>query len=195
MRSRKTREQRIQEIRVAAKKVFLEKGYRNTTMEDIIAETELSKGGFYYYYSSTKEIMIDIIKTLNVLYLKYNPYLAKMNDILTIDQKKEILVDSILTKIFEKNDDKIIYSMFGCELIYDKDMYNAYIEVEKKAIEILCERMSIDMSDNYDTLMFISRAISGYLLTNNIFKQSYILENEREELRIFFKKYIDRLIR
>ncbi|WP_197017444.1 TetR family transcriptional regulator [Methanobrevibacter oralis] len=32
-------------------KVFLKKGYFNVTMEDIINETSLSKGGFYYYFN------------------------------------------------------------------------------------------------------------------------------------------------
>ncbi|WP_220607934.1 helix-turn-helix domain-containing protein [Methanobrevibacter oralis] len=35
----------------AALKVFLKKGYSNATMEDIINETSLSKGGFYYYFN------------------------------------------------------------------------------------------------------------------------------------------------
>jgi len=67
---RKTREERLCEILEAGKKVFLKKGYENATMEDIIAETELSKGGFYYYYSDKKEIMIDIMKSSNIMYMK-----------------------------------------------------------------------------------------------------------------------------
>ncbi|WP_314744138.1 TetR family transcriptional regulator, partial [Treponema lecithinolyticum] len=39
---RKTKEERCSEIMNAAKKVFLKKGYRYTTMEDIVAGTSLS---------------------------------------------------------------------------------------------------------------------------------------------------------
>lgn len=45
----------------AAKSVFLEKGFEKTTMEDIIAETSLSKGGFYHYYASTTDILHDLM--------------------------------------------------------------------------------------------------------------------------------------
>ena len=37
---RKTKEERLHEIREAAKKVFLKKGYRNATMEDIVDAAE-----------------------------------------------------------------------------------------------------------------------------------------------------------
>ncbi len=57
----KHREERIEEILNAATEVFLEKGYSNTTMEDIINATTLSKGGFYYYFKSTKEIFFRIL--------------------------------------------------------------------------------------------------------------------------------------
>ena len=48
MRVIKSKSERKKEIMEAAKSVFLEKGFEKTTMEDIIAETSLSKGGFYH---------------------------------------------------------------------------------------------------------------------------------------------------
>jgi len=47
---RKTAEERKDEIRRGAVQAFLKKGYRNTTMEDIVASTTLSKGGVYRYF-------------------------------------------------------------------------------------------------------------------------------------------------
>ena len=49
---RHTREERRNEILLGALEVFLQKGYRDTTMEDIIKNTSLSKGGFYHYYKN-----------------------------------------------------------------------------------------------------------------------------------------------
>ena len=60
--NRKTKEERLAEIHKAALELFLTKGYKNTTMEDIIANTSLSKGGFYHYYGSTKEILFALMK-------------------------------------------------------------------------------------------------------------------------------------
>ncbi|MEL3942420.1 MAG: TetR/AcrR family transcriptional regulator [Treponemataceae bacterium] len=43
-------------------KLFTEKGFSHTTMENIINETGLSKGGFYHYYNSTSDILYDLMK-------------------------------------------------------------------------------------------------------------------------------------
>ncbi len=56
------RKNRKSEILDAAKKVFIRKGFDATTMEEIISETSLSKGGFYYYYKSTVDILHDLMR-------------------------------------------------------------------------------------------------------------------------------------
>ena len=40
----------------AALKCFLRKGYNNTTMDDIVAESNLSKGTLYWYFDSKKDL-------------------------------------------------------------------------------------------------------------------------------------------
>lgn len=55
-------EKRKEEIKNAAMKLFTEKGFSHTTMENIINETGLSKGGFYHYYNSTSDILYDLMK-------------------------------------------------------------------------------------------------------------------------------------
>lgn len=45
-----------------ARQVFVEKGYRNVTMKDIIEACEISRGGLYLYFSSTKEIFLEVLK-------------------------------------------------------------------------------------------------------------------------------------
>lgn len=48
--------QKKQYIIEVAKKVFVEKGYKDVTMKDIVEACEISRGGLYLYFSSTKEI-------------------------------------------------------------------------------------------------------------------------------------------
>ncbi len=54
-------ESRKAEIQSAAAKLFLEKGFRATTMENVVAGVSLSKGGVYRIYPSTTAILSDII--------------------------------------------------------------------------------------------------------------------------------------
>ena len=45
-----------------ARQVFVEKGYRNVTMKDIIEVCEISRGGLYLYFPSTQEIFLEVLK-------------------------------------------------------------------------------------------------------------------------------------
>ena len=54
-------EQRRQEICTAALRLFREKGFAATTMENIVSEVSLSKGGVYRIYPSTTAILTDLM--------------------------------------------------------------------------------------------------------------------------------------
>ena len=45
-----------------AHKVFVEKGFRNVTMKDVVDACEISRGGLYLYFSSTEEIFLELIR-------------------------------------------------------------------------------------------------------------------------------------
>ena len=59
-------DERKKQIRQAAIKVFLDKGFRNTVMNDIMEATGLSRGGLYHHYGSTHEILYDIMMEGNI---------------------------------------------------------------------------------------------------------------------------------
>ena len=62
---KESREKRIKDITDAAMKVFLEKGYENTTMEAIAKNAGLSKGGLYHYFKSKDMILIFVNQKIN----------------------------------------------------------------------------------------------------------------------------------
>lgn len=45
-----------------ARQVFAEKGYRSVTMKDIIEACDISRGGLYLYFPSTREIFLEVLK-------------------------------------------------------------------------------------------------------------------------------------
>lgn len=53
-----------QSIKAKAIRLFAQKGFKDVTMKDICEVTELSRGGLYLHYSSTKQIFSDIIDDL-----------------------------------------------------------------------------------------------------------------------------------
>jgi len=58
-------EARRAEILQAASKCFMEKGFHNTTMQDIYEAANLSPGAVYNYFSSKEDIMIAAVKDFN----------------------------------------------------------------------------------------------------------------------------------
>lgn len=45
-----------------ARKVFMEKGYKNVTMKDIVEACDISRGGLYLYFASTAEIFMEVLR-------------------------------------------------------------------------------------------------------------------------------------
>jgi AcrR family transcriptional regulator len=52
------------ELLTAAERLFMEKGYQQTTLDDILAASGISKGGFYHYFKSKDEVLSESISCL-----------------------------------------------------------------------------------------------------------------------------------
>jgi AcrR family transcriptional regulator len=55
-------EERKAQIYRAAQVCFSRKGYHRTTMDDIVAESGLSKGALYWYFKSKKELFLSLFQ-------------------------------------------------------------------------------------------------------------------------------------
>ena len=73
-------------IKEHAIKLFAEKGFKDITMKDICEATELSRGGLYLHYGSTRQIFAEIIDDL--MSYQNNEFCEKMEQGLSA---KEIL--------------------------------------------------------------------------------------------------------
>lgn len=133
IRERISKEERIRQIKEASKKVFLEKGFSNTVMQDIMEETGLSRGGLYHYYSSTNEIMYDLMKEGDAFRYK------KIEESLTQSSRPHIniITDIIMDKMLVENEYTRLYAMFLCQLEEDKDLKALYEEIKTQSIDAL----------------------------------------------------------
>jgi len=61
MKTVKEGEVRRREILVAARELFVSKGYEQTSVNDILKIVDIAKGTFYYYFSSKEEVLEAII--------------------------------------------------------------------------------------------------------------------------------------
>lgn len=90
--------QKKQYILDTARKVFVEKGYKNVTMKDIVEACEISRGGLYLYFGSTEEILLAVLEQeaneTDDIFMKSITEDDSAANILTLflkEQKKELL--------------------------------------------------------------------------------------------------------
>jgi len=62
MRVRKAGSLRRGEILDIAENLFIQKGYANTTINDLLDATGLAKGSLYYYYSSKEDVLDGVVQ-------------------------------------------------------------------------------------------------------------------------------------
>lgn len=127
MKMKMEADERKKQIRQAAMKVFLDKGFRNTVMNDIMETTGLSRGGLYHHYGSTYEILYDIMVEGN----KYREKIIydEMNK--TSQDFSEVLSEIILEKMLYQSDFVSIYAMFLQELNHDDKLKDLYKKLKK----------------------------------------------------------------
>lgn len=172
----KVGEKRKLEILEAAKKCFLEKGFQNTTMEDVIEKVSLSKGGVYYHYGSTYEMIYDFMK----LGIKYRGEKNK-----TIDTSKLTTLDAItemmMERIYDENEFKSIYAIFLKLQNEDKRLCEMFENLKETNTEILSsafdpnDKLSSIFEDEF-LVTFVNTLILGYESLNQ--KESFI-ENKK----------------
>lgn len=193
---RKTREDRLHEIQENAKNLFLEKGFKSTTMEDIVAATGLSKGGLYHYYSSTKAILIDLIDRWNILYIEDNPALEAFK--LTEEPSQDLIVDLIMKAIIDKvtvqTPERKIYLMFAYEMMYDNEIREIYLSHEKVFIENVLERLGIKGDSVQKQMYLISYLVNALTFSQNLLPNGEILLENRTILEDIFRPQLMRLI-
>lgn len=133
-------QQKKKYILETARKVFLEKGYKDVTMKDIVDACEISRGGLYLYFSSTREIFLEVLKLESEesddVFGKNISEDATAAEILALflkEQKKEIL---------RKNNNLSLatYEFFFAEKMEKKDNYlkkqfDSAVKILEKLIE------------------------------------------------------------
>lgn len=90
--------QKKQYIIKKAREVFVEKGFKEVTMKDIVEACEISRGGLYLYFQNTQELFEDVLKLeqedADDVFAQNISIGATPSDILALflkEQKKELL--------------------------------------------------------------------------------------------------------
>jgi len=108
-RRERERERRRQQIMVAAKRVFSNKGFGKTTMEDIAKDAELSPGTIYLYFKNKDELYASLsLRILHYLLIRMEHVTTEKG--LDLAQRMESLKQAIID-VYEF-DPLILINMF-----------------------------------------------------------------------------------
>ena len=154
-------DERKKQIRQAAMKVFLDKGFRNTVMNDIMEATGLSRGGLYHHYGSTYEILYDIMVEGN----KYREKIIydEMNK--TSQDFSEVLSEIILEKMLYQSDFVSIYAMFLQELNHDDKLKDLYKKLKKSSSDSILMLFDEDVRGELsEAIELITDLINTFIL-------------------------------
>ena len=161
MKMKMEADERKKQIRQAAMKVFLDKGFRNTVMNDIMEATGLSRGGLYHHYGSTYEILYDIMVEGN----KYREKIIydEMNK--TSQDFSEVLSEIILEKMLYQSDFVSIYAMFLQELNHDDKLKDLYKKLKKSSSDIILMLFDEDVRGELsEAIELITDLINTFIL-------------------------------
>lgn len=178
-------EHRKQEILKAAKTVFIEKGYRNCTMADLVKASGLSRGGFYHHYRDKSEVIIDLLlqgsteRELSMIrFREEHPELSEA----------EILFELYMMKLFDLQDHMKVYISFLEAVKDDSDLKATY---EKLYVMAESEFIVFCKENRMERLLhsppdFMTAFINMFYLGQDMLGIKDVLLREKEILRKIF---------
>lgn len=187
IRKRLSEKERKLQIQLAAKEVFLDKGFNDTTMDDIVKTSGMSTGGVYHYYKNKFDILYDIMEEG----IEYRMEKNKIRDLErsdTIDFVCQILVD----RVVDENEFKSLYAMFLKMKLKDSkisEMYNKLKPFNTKMLSSLFDEQDTAKKIFEDDflLSFINSLIMGYETLGE--KETFI--QNKEMIKNMVKLYLE----
>ncbi len=192
-------EQTKQLICSKAYRLFAEKGYKETTMQDICERTNLSRGGLYRHYGSTEQIFLEILSAL--MKDQQNEFSGKiqcgepaakiLDDTLTrYEQEMLDSENSLSVAIYEffssphisKSDNSISY-----QYLASKKMWTELIEYGVQTGEF----QNVDPEAVFDLIIFSYQGVRMYSRLMNIDKKlPHNITGQIKRLLLFKKEDI-----
>ena len=181
----------MQRIQSTGLEVFYQKGYFNTSIDDILKELSLSKGAFYYHFQSKEEYFISIVQ--NLLFRKvYSSLIEPIEG--QEDPLNKIVAcfdDALETAEHNFLDYGFVLSNFITEFNGKNPDIMNYLQDILKVWEVnLVTALQKGKTDGFVDRHVDSEAVATYLISSYIGIRTLMVEGNSKMLRY---KYIQQL--
>ena len=181
----------MQRIQTTGLELFYQRGYFNTSIDDILKELSLSKGAFYYHFQSKEEYFISIVQ--NLLFRKvYSSLIEPIEG--QEDPLNKIVVcfdDALETAEHNFLEYGFVLSNFITEFNGKNPDIMNYLQDILKVWEVnLVTALQKGKTDGYVNRHIDSEAVATYLISSYIGIRTLMVEGNSKVLRY---KYIQQL--
>jgi len=185
-------DERKQQIKRAAARIFTEKGFENTTMEDLLKETGLSKGGLYHYYKNTTDVLYDIM--LDGIVYRNNVIMQSIAD--GRQWSMEFLAEEMTKKAVDENELMPVYVELLLAKKRNSRLEEVYKQLERTTFESFeaqhIDTKSFGLTSNQVT--FMTFFVNAIILSANVLKEYALVQSNQaliKEMFLFILKQTD----
>lgn len=178
----------------SAFELFTKKGFKNTSIQDIVDNSKVAKGTFYTYFKDKYELRdILIAKKSNTLFQSALKKLKKKKDIINLEDQVVFIINDIIDKLRK---DKVLLTFISKNLswgLYNKAINSAYQlnnEMENGIREYFIkaiENQNIKLENPDVTLYMIIELVSSTCFNSISLNEPLPIEE--------FKPYLYKVIR
>lgn len=181
----------VHRMQVKGLELFYQKGYFNTSLDDILKALELSKGAFYYHFQSKEDFMVSIVQNLlfrKVYSLLIEPIEGKENPFRTIES---CLDNALKTAEHNDLDFGFVLGNFMNEFNGRHGKIGSYLKDICKVWEVnLVTILQKGKSDGYLERHLDSESIATFIMASYFGIRSLMVDGNSRQLRY---QYIQQL--
>ncbi len=179
---RATRKRQIKEATVA---LVIEKGFNNTSVQDIIDRVSLSKGGFYHYYHNKealfKEILEDSVQLRKDIILDYRDKNSQL-------PYETLVVELLLNKILDRNIYKKMFAQLILDMTNNPKLFALYNQVNLDLTEDLA---NFFVKEGFVEYLKLNSDAFGVLITSLMVGVTIFDYHDNQELRVMLKDMME----
>lgn len=154
LRQKEKSEMTHQEIKASALSLFFEKGYKNTSVQDIVTASGYSIGSFYNHYKTKRDVLAEIWNEHAVAYISRGIEQLKQLD--TPEALANYLIDN--SNVFDRDEKTIRFAQAAQEdMILTGQAYEEVRQVSRKYIAEIASLLQ-KFCPGADEALLLSRA-------------------------------------